>query len=125
LAYVTGLVNQALLLQNEYLAAENRSSPAQEFRILDYVHVQRQVGRNWIGRCPSCAAANQPGDFRRGAAQVHLLGGLHQGDDPNGRRPANSREEVRIMSSSTTSSKATPGPASVRADFTIGRNETA
>jgi hypothetical protein len=34
------------------------SSPAQEFRILDYVRVQRQVGRNWIARCPSCAAAN-------------------------------------------------------------------
>ena len=34
------------------------SSPADEFRILDYVHVERQVGRNWIARCPSCAAAN-------------------------------------------------------------------
>ena len=29
LAYVTGLVNQELLLQNEYLAAENRVLPAQ------------------------------------------------------------------------------------------------
>lgn len=29
-----------------------------EFRILDYVEVRRQVGRNWIARCPSCAAAN-------------------------------------------------------------------
>ena len=35
------------------------SSPAKEFRILDYVHVERQVGRNWIARCPSCAAANR------------------------------------------------------------------
>jgi hypothetical protein len=35
------------------------SSPAQEFRILDYVPVERQVGRNWIGHCPSCAAANR------------------------------------------------------------------
>jgi hypothetical protein len=26
-----------------------------EFRILDYVRVRRQVGRNWIARCPSCA----------------------------------------------------------------------
>jgi hypothetical protein len=34
------------------------SSPAKGFRILDYVQVLRQVGRNWIGRCPSCAAAN-------------------------------------------------------------------
>ena len=28
-----------------------------EFRILDYVRVARQVGRNWVARCPSCAAA--------------------------------------------------------------------
>jgi hypothetical protein len=27
LAYVTGMVNQELLLQNEYLAAENREGP--------------------------------------------------------------------------------------------------
>ncbi len=27
-----------------------------EFRILEYVEVRRQVGRNWIARCPSCAA---------------------------------------------------------------------
>ena len=27
-----------------------------EFRILDYVEVRRQVGRNWVTRCPSCAA---------------------------------------------------------------------
>ncbi len=27
-----------------------------EFRILDYVQVKRQVGRNWVARCPSCAA---------------------------------------------------------------------
>jgi hypothetical protein len=26
-----------------------------EFRILDYVEVTRQVGRNWVARCPSCA----------------------------------------------------------------------
>ena len=31
------------------------SSPA-EFRILEYVEVRQQVGRNWITRCPSCAA---------------------------------------------------------------------
>jgi hypothetical protein len=29
LTYITGLVNQELLLQNEYLAAENRILPAQ------------------------------------------------------------------------------------------------
>ena len=28
-----------------------------EFRILDYVSVARQIGRNWVARCPSCAAA--------------------------------------------------------------------
>ena len=28
-----------------------------EFRILDYVRCSRQVGRNWVARCPSCAAA--------------------------------------------------------------------
>ena len=28
-----------------------------EFRILDYVAVRRRVGRNWVARCPSCAAA--------------------------------------------------------------------
>ena len=27
-----------------------------EFRILDYVVVRRQVGRNWVTRCPSCAS---------------------------------------------------------------------
>lgn len=30
-----------------------------EFRILDYVTVQRQMGRNWVARCPSCAAADR------------------------------------------------------------------
>ena len=27
-----------------------------EFRILDYIEVRRQVGRNWVARCPSCAS---------------------------------------------------------------------
>src|SRR6478672_9458924 len=27
-----------------------------EFRILEYVEVKRQVGRNWVTRCPACAA---------------------------------------------------------------------
>ena len=34
------------------------SAPS-EFRILDYVQVRRQVGRNWIARCPSCTQANR------------------------------------------------------------------
>jgi len=35
------------------------TSAPSEFRILDYVQVRRQVGRNWIARCPSCASANR------------------------------------------------------------------
>ena len=31
-------------------------SKPSEFRILDYVEVRRQVGRNWVARCPSCAS---------------------------------------------------------------------
>ena len=27
-----------------------------EFKILDYLEVRRQVGRNWVSRCPSCAS---------------------------------------------------------------------
>ena len=34
-------------------------SRASEFRILNYVDVRRQVGRNWVTRCPSCAAAGR------------------------------------------------------------------
>lgn len=29
------------------------------FRILDYVEVRRRIGRNWVGQCPSCAAAGR------------------------------------------------------------------
>ena len=35
------------------------TSAPSKFRILDYVQVQRQVGRNWIARCPSCARAGR------------------------------------------------------------------
>ncbi|MBC8165405.1 MAG: hypothetical protein H7Y20_05990 [Bryobacteraceae bacterium] len=31
-------------------------SSTAEFRILEYVEVRQQVGRNWVTRCPSCAA---------------------------------------------------------------------
>ena len=34
-------------------------SQPNEFRILDYVRVSRQAGRNWIARCPSCALAEK------------------------------------------------------------------
>ena len=30
-----------------------------QFRILDHVEVRRKVGRNWVARCPSCAAAGR------------------------------------------------------------------
>jgi hypothetical protein len=33
--------------------------PRVHFRILDHVEVRRRVGRNWIARCPSCAAAER------------------------------------------------------------------
>jgi len=31
-------------------------SKAGQFNILDYVEVRRQIGRNWVTRCPSCAS---------------------------------------------------------------------
>jgi hypothetical protein len=30
-----------------------------QFRILDHIDVRRKTGRNWIARCPSCAAAGR------------------------------------------------------------------
>ena len=47
LAYVTGLVNQELLLQNEYLAAENRILRAQlpkRLRLTDPVWSKNSCG---------------------------------------------------------------------------------
>ena len=35
------------------------SSRANEFRILDYVQVKWQSGRNWIAQCPSCAQGHR------------------------------------------------------------------
>jgi hypothetical protein len=32
---------------------------ARQFRILDHIEVRRKAGRNWIARCPSCAAAGR------------------------------------------------------------------
>ena len=53
LAYVTGLVNQQLLLQNEYLAAENRILRAQLPRRLRLTNAQRytlaEIGKR-LGR---------------------------------------------------------------------------
>jgi hypothetical protein len=42
-----------------------------EFRILDYVRVERQVGRNWVARCPSCAAAGHDKSGDNLAIAVH------------------------------------------------------
>jgi hypothetical protein len=46
-------------LKSEKKPPQNWRLPAQgrEFRILDHVEVRRKTGRNWITRCPSCAAA--------------------------------------------------------------------
>ena len=41
------------------MATRYFTSAATEFRILDYVEVRRQVGRNFVARCPSCARANR------------------------------------------------------------------
>jgi hypothetical protein len=30
-----------------------------QFRILDHIETRRRVGRNWVARCPSCAAAGR------------------------------------------------------------------
>ena len=33
--------------------------PRRHFQILDHVEVRRKIGRNWVTRCPSCAAAGR------------------------------------------------------------------
>jgi hypothetical protein len=47
--------------KNEFTAAPRRQYPARrrQFHILDHVQVRRKIGRNWIARCPSCAAAER------------------------------------------------------------------
>lgn len=35
------------------------SVPQRQFQILDHVQARRKTGRNWITRCPSCAAAGR------------------------------------------------------------------
>ena len=45
LAFVTGLVNQKLLLQNEYLAAENRILRA---RLPSRLRLSIRSGVNWL-----------------------------------------------------------------------------
>jgi len=43
----------------EHKRERHLSSSRVYFRILDHVEVRRRVGRNWIARCPSCAAAGR------------------------------------------------------------------
>jgi hypothetical protein len=33
--------------------------PQKQFHILDHIQVRRKTGRNWVTRCPSCAAAGR------------------------------------------------------------------
>jgi hypothetical protein len=67
LAYVTGLVNQELLLQNEYLAAENRILRAHlpaRLRLSNperatLVEVGKRVGRKALGQIACVANQTQ------------------------------------------------------------------
>jgi hypothetical protein len=43
--------------QSKCAAEWTSPTPGNEFRILDYVTPIRKVGRNYVARCPSCAAA--------------------------------------------------------------------
>jgi hypothetical protein len=63
LAYITGLVNQRLLLQREYLAAENRilrSKPAPRLRLSDaerttLAEIGKRLGRKYLAEV-ACVA---------------------------------------------------------------------
>ena len=72
LAYVTGLVNQKLLLQNEYLAAENRILRAQLPKRLRLTDPQRstlaEIGKR-LGRkaLEQVACVAKPDTIRPGA----------------------------------------------------------
>jgi len=60
-------VSMAFLIPEEFAQHARRPEmPARyftarlnEFRILDYVEVRCQSGRNWIARCPSCTRSNR------------------------------------------------------------------
>src|SRR5579884_231120 len=59
----------------------------------------------------------QSGDFDRRTAKVHLLGRLHQGDDPGSFGPADSAEEVCVMASENSAAnrlRITLAPAAVK-----------
>jgi hypothetical protein len=47
--------------KKEVAPAPRWQFPAQRrrFQILDHIQVRRKIGRNWIARCPSCAAADR------------------------------------------------------------------
>jgi hypothetical protein len=53
LAYITGSVDQELLLRNEYLAAENRILRAKMNRRLQFYDAERgDARRNWLPTRP-------------------------------------------------------------------------
>ena len=65
LAYITGSVDQELLLRNEYLAAENRILRAKMNRRLQFSDAERAtLRRNWLPARPwalsEVATAAQP-----------------------------------------------------------------
>ena len=47
--------------KKELAPAPRWQFPAQrrQFQILDHIQVRRKIGRNWIARCPACAAADR------------------------------------------------------------------
>ena len=47
--------------KKELVPAPRWQYPAQrrQFHILDHIQVRRKIGRNWIARCPSCAAGDR------------------------------------------------------------------
>ena len=68
-----------------------------EFRILEHVGKVRKVGRNYVGRCPSCADSGhdrerrQPGHPDARPSLLQMLGGLHERDDSSRPRSPDSR----------------------------------
>jgi hypothetical protein len=82
LAYVTGLVNQELLLQNEYFAAENRIVRAQlpsRLRLANperatVAEIGKRVGRKALAQVACVAKSDNPGLVSpTGCAEVRRL----------------------------------------------------
>jgi hypothetical protein len=56
---LVGKASQSAVTPKPEPKREWHSRRSRDFRILDHVEVRRRVGRNWIARCPSCAAAGR------------------------------------------------------------------